>query len=134
MDPVVIVVEDEPSLNRAMEALLLSLGACPLCFSSAEEAWGALRQWQGRCCCAFVDVTLPGASGLDLAHHLRDRLPHLPIVLTSGLEGVWSLVALEPVRYMTKPFGIHEIADSLNWSTTCLRGPAPAGQGREIAS
>lgn len=134
MDPVVIVVEDEPSLNRAMEALLLSLSACPLCFGTAEEAWSALRHWQGRCCCAFIDVTLPGASGLDLAHHLRDRLPQLPIVLMSGLEGVWSLVALEPVRYMTKPFGIQEIAHSLDWSASCLLGPQVSRQSREIAS
>jgi FixJ family two-component response regulator len=134
MDPVVIVVEDEPSLNRAMEALLMSLGASPVCFSSAEEAWSAARHWQGRCCCAFIDVTLPGASGLDLAHHLRDRCPQLPIVLTSGLKGVWSLVALEPVRYMTKPFGLHEISEALAWSVTCLTGPAAETSGRAIAS
>ena len=75
---------------------------------------------------------MPGASGLDLAHWLRDRVPQLPIVLTSGLEGVWCLAALEPVRYMTKPFGLQQIAQALDWSSTCLLHSAQ--EGREVAS
>lgn len=134
MEPLVVVVEDEPSLNRAMEALLLSVGVQALCFTSAEEARSAARHWYGRCCCAFIDVTLPGASGLDLAHHLRDKLPQLPIVLMSGLAGVWSLVALEPVRYMTKPFGLFEITEALAWSASCSLPDAALERQREVAS
>jgi FixJ family two-component response regulator len=119
MHSLVLLVEDEPSLNRAMCTLLANLGEQVISFANAEEAWSQSLTWLGKCGCAFIDVTLPGASGLDLAHRLRDRFPDLPIVLTSGLQGVWCLEALEPVCYMTKPFGVEEIEEALAWRTAC---------------
>lgn len=119
MERVVLVIEDEPSLNRAVCALLAGLGECPVSFPSAEEAWSHSFLWLSCCDCAFIDVTLPGASGLDFAHRLRDRFPHLPIIITSGLRGIWSLDALEPVCYMTKPFGLEELQQALCWKDLC---------------
>jgi FixJ family two-component response regulator len=126
MHALVLVVEDEPSLNRAMCTLLENLGEQVLSFATAEDAWAHAPRWLGKCGCAFIDVTLPGASGLDLAHRLRDRFPDLPIILTSGLQGVWCLEALEPVCYMTKPFGLEEIEEALAWRTACALPDDPS--------
>jgi FixJ family two-component response regulator len=124
MDAVVLIVEDEPSLRRAMIVLLEGLGTTPMAFGSAEEAWSQIGLWRNRCALAFIDVTLPGASGLDLAHRLRDRDPHLPLVMMSGLKGVWSLDALEPVCYMTKPFGLEELEQAIYWQSSCVHAQA----------
>jgi FixJ family two-component response regulator len=115
MDQRVLVIEDEPSLRRALCSLLDSLNIETVAFSNAEEAWSQQVRWIGRCTGALVDVTLPGASGLDFSHQLRAKRPEMPIVLTSGLRGVWSLDALEPVCYMAKPYGLAELQQAVLW-------------------
>jgi two-component system OmpR family response regulator len=59
-----------------------------------------------------LDVMLPGASGLDICRQLRDRKPHIPIILLTALkEEVDRIIGLElgADDYLGKPFNPREL-------------------------
>jgi EAL domain-containing protein (putative c-di-GMP-specific phosphodiesterase class I) len=56
--------------------------------------------------CAFVDIGLPGAGGLEVLASLRARDPGLPVVLMTGapsLDTAIDAVAAGALRYLVKP-------------------------------
>jgi CheY-like chemotaxis protein len=107
-----LIVEDEPSLNRAIATLLRSLNWKTQLFLSAEEAWESQRSWS-KCSGAILDVTLPGQSGWSFYQELRHQFPHLPIIITSG-HAAWQLQEEGPFTlYLPKPFGLEELQSAL---------------------
>ena len=71
---------------------------------------------------------LPGITGSELAAGLRDRWPHLKVVLMSGYTEDQALrrgAEQRPVRFLQKPFDIASLArllrDALDDRTTSVR-------------
>jgi two-component system OmpR family response regulator len=59
-----------------------------------------------------LDVLLPDGSGLDLCRYLRQRAPHLPVILVTALkEEVDRIIGLEigADDYLGKPFNPREL-------------------------
>jgi two-component system OmpR family response regulator len=59
-----------------------------------------------------LDVMLPDASGLDICRQLRDRRPHVPVILLTALkEDVDRIIGLEigADDYLGKPFNPREL-------------------------
>jgi FixJ family two-component response regulator len=78
----VFVVDDDPSVRRALARMLASAGYRVEAFGCAEEF---LRQpSQAGPACAVVDVRMPGLSGLDLQQALATRGCGLPLVFITG--------------------------------------------------
>lgn len=103
-----LIVEDEPSLSRALAALLHSLHWKATLYASAEEAWQYREQWK-ECRGALFDISLPGQSGWSLYRELRQQSPKLPIILMSGYAD-WQLHQEGPqTLYLPKPFGLEEL-------------------------
>src|SRR5687767_13180200 len=66
--PLVLIVDDDEDVRFAIRELLLSVGIDACCFGSTQELLQAdLPERPG---CLILDVRMPGASGLDLQHHL----------------------------------------------------------------
>ncbi len=69
--PLVIIVDDDASVREALSELILSAGFQPVCFASTRELLDAdVLDSPG---CLILDVRMPGASGLDLQHHLAQN-------------------------------------------------------------
>ena len=78
-----LLIEDEPLVRYATERILVSLGAQVRSVTSVEDALPWLAG--GEPYVAIVsDVTLPGASGLDLLRTLRAQGVRTPVLLVSG--------------------------------------------------
>lgn len=103
--PLVLVVEDDACVRRALERLLRAAGLDVLAFGSAAELVDA--PLPDRPCCAILDLRLPGSNGLDLQHMLLAEARELPIVFVSGHadvpSGVRALKAGAP-DFLLKPF------------------------------
>jgi len=79
---VVFVVEDDPSVRKAIGRLLKSIDLPVELFSSAQEF---LQRVPPECpSCLVLDVRLPGLSGLDLQEELARTGRDLPIVFITG--------------------------------------------------
>src|SRR5688572_23275524 len=79
--PVVYVVDGDPTGHEALEVRLRSAGYQPCIVASAEEFLA-----QPRCksaCCLLVEKHLPGLSGLELQTHVRNRV-EMPIIFLSS--------------------------------------------------
>lgn len=81
---VVILVEDDTGLRRALERLLRASGFDTKAFSSAEDALVIFAQEAVDC--LVVDLNLPAMSGLDLIDRLRECHIDVPAVIISAQD------------------------------------------------
>ena len=101
-----LIVEDDVLVGLCLKEELLDHG-CSVALEHDAESVLAKSTDRGLDA-AILDITLPGVQGDDLARRLRNSLPSLPIVLSTGLA-------------------MHEIAPDLRLDTrTCvLQKPYP---------
>ena len=112
--PVVFVIDDDPSVRNGLDALLRSVALRVLCFSSADEFLRATRPDAPSC--IVLDVRLPGQSGLDLQRELAKSGAHPPIIFISAHADVpMSVHAMKAgaIEFLTKPFRDQEFLDAI---------------------
>ena len=80
--PTVFLVDDDPSVLRALGRLLHSVGLNVAAFASAREFLE--KQNPDAAGCLVLDVTMPGLNGLELQQALVDAGNPLPIVFLTG--------------------------------------------------
>ena len=115
----VLVVDDDPSVRRSLERLVKSAGWAVRTFASAEELLREDLPPVDRAC-LIADVHLGNMSGLELQAALNTRAPHLPVILTSGLDNPeleLEACHLGTVTFLRKPF---EPAALLGWIRKAL--------------
>jgi FixJ family two-component response regulator len=80
--PLVLVVDDDPSVRKALCRLLKAAGMQVQGFASAEEF---LEQpLPDGPACIVLDLQMPGSSGLDLQRTLVEKNASVPIVFLTG--------------------------------------------------
>jgi two-component system alkaline phosphatase synthesis response regulator PhoP len=79
----ILVVEDEPSLQEAVRLKLAQKGVTVITADSGEEAIQKIKEH--RPSLVWLDIMLPGMSGLDVLHWLRQEKEYkdLPAVIVS---------------------------------------------------
>jgi signal transduction histidine kinase len=80
----VLYIDDEPALLRVMTRMLKPFGYCVEGFTDVEAALARFRADPARFDVAITDLTMPVASGMDVARELLAIRAHLPILLLSG--------------------------------------------------
>jgi len=104
-EPLIAIVDDDPSALDAMAALARALGFGVVAYSSAEDfiASGDAR----RIACLVADVQMPGMTGLELCAALAADGLAVPTVLVSAHSS--DVVERQAYRagarwYLAKPF------------------------------
>jgi FixJ family two-component response regulator len=103
--PTVFIVDDDASIQRALEQLFESQGLQCRGFASASEFLD--RYDADSPGCLLLDVRMPGASGLELQVVLAERGIRLPIVFMTAYADVpMSVRAMKAgaVDFVEKPF------------------------------
>ncbi len=101
----VFVIDDEPSVRKALARLLCSAGYRVEAFASAREFLGRPR-YDGPGC-LVLDVHMPGQSGLELQEAMVTADNPLPIVFISGKSNIPESVRgmkAGAVDFLQKPF------------------------------
>ena len=122
--PVVYVVDGDPTGHEALEARLRSAGYQPCIVASAEEFLA-----QPRCksaSCLLVEKHLPGISGLELQAYVRYRT-ELPIIFISSetdVEATVQAMKAGAMEFFTKPVPgdvlMHAIVQAIKCSHAAL--------------
>ena len=82
--PLILVVEDEPLVRLDIKLAMDDAGFSVIEVPDAEQAL-ELLETRGSIGLVFTDVELAGAlSGFDLANAVKERWPHIPVLVTSG--------------------------------------------------
>jgi FixJ family two-component response regulator len=88
----VFVVDDDPSVCKALSRLLRTAGWTVRSFQSAEQFLAYERE-EG-IGCLVLDIRMPDMDGLALQRRLSKEAPDLPIVFITGQEEEVVLPAL----------------------------------------
>lgn len=118
----VLLVDDEEGVSTTTAAMLEALGYEVIVAGSASAALDHLHQGV-RPDILLSDHLMPGMTGTQLAHVVRERLPATHVVIMSGYA---DLDALSPdFAHLRKPFLSSDLMDALTpRSGETKRGPA----------
>lgn len=106
-----LFVEDDVLVREAVEPALLNAGFKVIVAKNGEEAVSVLES-DSTITVIFSDIVMPGiVSGIDLAKMVRQRFPHIQIVLATGYTD--TRVNVPGVRVVAKPYKINEAIDVL---------------------
>jgi FixJ family two-component response regulator len=124
-DPsIVMIVDDDDSIRRAVRRLMKSFGFAVETFASAEEFLDSDRL--NKTSCLILDVHMPGMSGLELQERLVASNRAIPIIfITAFTDDRARVRALKSgaVGYLAKPFADEEL---LNCIHAALKLPIPS--------
>src|SRR6202007_1870098 len=113
-EPIVFVVDDDPSVRETLADLIASVGLSVLAFKSAREFLESSRP--DAPACLVLDVRLPGLSGLDLQRELLRSEAPIPIIFITGHGDIpMSVRAIKEgaVEFLAKPFRDQELLDAI---------------------
>ena len=84
MEPRVLIVDDEPSMQRLFQAVLRECGYLADCVATTAEAEAALMRT--RYCGMLLDYQLPGEDGLSFVRRWAAPVPLPPTVIITGQD------------------------------------------------
>jgi FixJ family two-component response regulator len=112
--PVVAIVEDDGSIQRALGRLLYATGWQAVMFPSAEAFLQTGMEASPDC--LVLDVWLPGMTGVELLEHLAARGSMLPTVIITGRDDLqMRMRAMQAgaVAYLLKPLDGEDLLQAL---------------------
>jgi DNA-binding NarL/FixJ family response regulator len=92
----IVIVDDHPLFRKGLEEMIHSDGSFAVCgeAGNTSEAMEVIRKQHPDM--AIVDISLPGANGIELIKNIRAECPRLPILVLSMHDE--SLYAMRAMR------------------------------------
>ncbi len=123
------VIDDAPFIRELLKQITIQNGG--LCIGEAESGAGGLELIKKNLPdLVFLDLVMPGKSGLEIIAEAKLIWPDLKIIACSTLDDErWIKKALElgVDKYLTKPFSKEQISD-------CLRQIIPSLNQQKVIS
>ncbi|WP_050463989.1 hybrid sensor histidine kinase/response regulator [Herbaspirillum autotrophicum] len=108
----ILVIEDD---NEVRQFIVESLEILGYAVQHAENGWFGLEKLQHENFdLMIVDFLMPGMNGAEVIAAVRERYPHLPIIMATGyadMQAVEKVIGLDAV--LRKPFQISDLAGSV---------------------
>ena len=101
----IAIVDDDRSVQTALQDLIESGGLSTLCFGSAEQFLDSGAQHKAAC--LIADIRMPGMSGLEVQARLKADRCRIPIIfITAHGDAKMRIQAMRDgaVEFLTKPF------------------------------
>jgi signal transduction histidine kinase len=112
----VLFVDDEASVRRLAGAALARAGHDPVLAASGEEALELLGSDQ-EFNLLVTDLSMPGMTGIELAHEAQELRPGLPVLYVSGYAGGFG-DEVAGADVLEKPFSPAVLADRVAQALT----------------
>ena len=109
----ILLVEDNKHVGRVSTEVLEDLGYAIKWADDAKQALKLIAEDEGAFDLVFSDVIMPGMNGVELATIIRERYPHLPIVLTSGYSSALAESAHRGFELIQKPYSLEALSRTL---------------------
>lgn len=111
--PTVAIVDDDPSVGRALRRVVTTAGYAATVFTGGAEF---LKSCRLDCpACAVLDVHMPGMDGFEVARRLRTLCAAVPLIVITAhdtdVTRAW--VAANGALYLRKPFDRAAFTDAL---------------------
>jgi FixJ family two-component response regulator len=118
----VVIVEDDPSMSKALARILRLAGLMPKFYRSAEALLAA--DGVDNAMCLILDVQLPGMSGFALRDRLLSQGAIPPVIFITAFDepDARAKAAKAGAAFLAKPFGgrlLLETIQSLHRASVC---------------
>ena len=111
----VLIVDDMPDMRSLLRATLLKLGITSV--AEAEDGAQALATYQHENIdIVFLDINMPGVSGLELLVELKRIDPKVYVVMVSGessMSNVRAAIGFGAKGFVVKPYSADKIEEAL---------------------
>lgn len=119
----ILVVDDEFAVRDLYARVLLPGGWLTTGVRTAEEALdflGIIPDIH----VVVADLGMPGKGGAWLVEQMRDRYPHVAVILATANESVSGTLSLQPsvVRYLVKPFSADQLREAVTAAESWQQG------------
>jgi PAS domain S-box-containing protein len=111
-----LIIEDEPALLRACEAMLTDLGCRVWCAPNASSGIDQLQTYQADIDLVLMDLILPDMGAMALFKALREIRPDVRVVLCSGysIDGpAQAIIDAGALAFLQKPYSTRALITSL---------------------
>jgi EAL domain-containing protein (putative c-di-GMP-specific phosphodiesterase class I) len=118
----VLLIEDELALLKAYGRVLSSIGYEVICAHDGIE--GCQQLETGPIDIVLSDITMPRLDGIEVLRRVRARDADIPVILMTGaphLETALRAIEHGVLRYLTKPFEIQTLMDTVNYAARTLK-------------
>lgn len=118
----ILISDDEPLVARFVKEALRQQGHFAEVCKDREELLHRLEDEKFRV--LFLDLILPGASGLEIVRRIRRQGKNVAVILmsTSIEEDVRAAMEeMNPMEFLQKPFGMGEIRTALQRVTDTIK-------------
>ena len=105
----ILIVDDEEPIRRLLASYLSADYTC-VTARHAEEAKKLLAASSFNL--VLTDMTMPGASGIELCEHINAAHPSTPVVIVSAKVGELNFIGVKrchAVDFIAKPFDLSQV-------------------------
>jgi CheY-like chemotaxis protein len=106
---VVLVVDDDVDTLDSVTSVIRELVGCEVLAASSGDQALAILDAGAVVDLVFADVVMPRMNGLTLTNVIRDRLPQVPVVLTTGLPTAVNLALKYGAIALLKPYSPEQL-------------------------
>jgi PAS domain S-box-containing protein len=111
-DATILLVDDEALVRRGLADMITGLGYRVIEAKSATVALALVNQG-AKFDAVVTDHAMPGMTGTELTHLLRERLPTVPVLIVTGYAHI-AADSGPDVNILSKPFRENELATRLH--------------------
>jgi DNA-binding response OmpR family regulator len=110
----ILIVDDEPAVADALADAVRLQGHNPAVARSGLEGLAAIEAEAPEA--LFLDLVMPGLSGVDLLREIRERHPELPIIVVTGRANNLDLTEIRELGVtdiVEKPWALKVLDEAL---------------------
>ena len=108
----ILVIDDERDICELVQLTLEGLGFDVLLAYSGEEGLRLVRSRGNEIQMIFLDLAMPGLSGVDLLGIVKQEFPDLPVIIMSGyVTDKAEVAALGATDVLQKPFLLSDVEE-----------------------
>jgi two-component system, cell cycle sensor histidine kinase and response regulator CckA len=112
--PVVLFVDDEDAVRRLGARALSGAGFEVVTAADGSEAISVFTEHHSRIALVVVDMTMPKVSGIDALEAFKSIAPHVPVLLSTGLDCDESSVDRRFAGTIQKPYRLATLLEIVN--------------------
>ena len=111
----IVIVDDDPQFCKTLGDILRSRGFGVTEMADPKDVMETLKPHSQ---VVILDMKLNGMNGLDLLKEIRERHPHLPVILVTGYrdemaQAIEAALEIDAYTCLYKPFQIEELLQIL---------------------
>lgn len=120
-DAIVWIADDDESIRWVLSRALSRQGYRVQAFDCADALLDALDKTEALPHTLLTDVRMPGLSGFELLKEVKQRHPHLPVVVMTAFSDIDSAVSAfqgGAFEYLAKPFDLEKVLETVKKALT----------------